>query len=30
MRAYNGDSDFIREVRKGILEEVISELRCER
>lgn len=30
MRVYNGDFDFIREVRKGIFEEVIFELRCER
>lgn len=29
IRASNGESDFIR-VRKGILEEVIIELRCER
>lgn len=30
MRAYNGESAFIRVVSKGILEEVIIELRCER
>lgn len=30
MRAYNGKSDCIREVRKGILEEVIIELRGDR
>ena len=27
--AYNGESDFIREIQKSILEEVIFELRPE-
>lgn len=30
MTAYNGESDFIGQIRKNILEEVIFELRCER